>query len=59
MRLLARAEDPKGVAPELYWINARVRLMGESHGMARRSIEARIKNGSMIVVDDVKTEEKP
>ena len=59
MRLLARAEDPKGAAPEIDWINSRTGILGESFGAACREIEARIKDGSMIVVEAGETEEKP
>ena len=49
--MLARIENPDGVFPEIDWINSRVRILGESYGVACRSVEDLIKDGSMIVVE--------
>jgi hypothetical protein len=49
-RILARMEQPEFEAPELDWINSRVGILGEHFGMASRSIQALINDGSMIVV---------
>lgn len=50
-RYLARVENPEAAFPELDWINSRTGILGESFGMAVRSIEELIADGSMIVVD--------
>jgi hypothetical protein len=55
-RILARVENPDGQASELDWINSRTRILGESFGMASRSIQDLIDDGSMIVI---RTEECP
>ena len=55
-RILARADNPEGTACELDWINSRVRLLGEPFGMAVRSIQTLVDDGSMIVVRE---ERKP
>jgi hypothetical protein len=49
-RILARTEQPEFEAPELDWINSRTAILGEHFGMASRSIQALIDDGSMIVV---------
>lgn len=49
-RILARAENLAGEAPELDWINSRTGILGEHFGMAVRSIQALIDDGSMVVV---------
>jgi len=54
-RFLARIESPTSAFPELDWINSRTGILGESFGMATRSIEALIKDGSMIVVEQVQS----
>jgi hypothetical protein len=51
-RILARADNPAGKAPEIDWIESEVRLLGKSFGRARRDIEADIDAGIMIVVSD-------
>ena len=54
-RFLARIENPTYAWPELDWINSRTSILGESFEMATRSIEALIKDGSMIVVEQVQS----
>lgn len=49
-RWLARRENLSGVARELDWINSRTGILGESFGMATRSIQDLIDDGSMVVV---------
>lgn len=51
-RILARVENLTGAAPELDWINSRTAILGESFGMACRSIQDLIDDGSMIVVHE-------
>jgi hypothetical protein len=57
-RHLANANDPENAAPELEWINGRVRLLGESFGAASRQIEQLLKDGAMIEVEPAE-QEKP
>ncbi len=52
-RILARANSPGHEAPEIEWIDSEVRLLGKSFGNARRSIQAEIDAGSMLVVRSV------
>lgn len=54
VRYLARVENPTLVATELSWINSRVAFLGEQFGVAVRSIQALIDDGSMIVVEPIK-----
>lgn len=49
-RWLARVENPAGAFPELDWIDSRARVLGESFGMACRSIDDLVRDGSMIEV---------
>ena len=50
MRILAYASDPDGEAPELEWINSRVRLLGESYAIASKNIDHFINIGKIIIV---------
>lgn len=50
IRILARIENLECEAPELDWINSRVRFFGEHFGMASRSIQNLLNDGSMVVV---------
>ena len=54
-RFLARIENPTDAWPELDWINSRTVILGENFSMAKRSIEDLIKDGSMIVVEQVQS----
>lgn len=49
-RILARVENPDDAIAEIYWLNSRTRLLGESFGQAVRAIQAEIDDGSMVVV---------
>jgi hypothetical protein len=49
-RILARVVNLAGQASELDWINSRTGILGESFGMASRSIQALIDDGSMVVI---------
>jgi hypothetical protein len=50
IRILARADNPRGEAHELDWINSQVRLLGKSYVKAARDIQANIDAGIMIIV---------
>ena len=56
-RWLARVENPECKAREIDWINSRTGILGESYGMACRSIEDLIADGSMIIVEPLRDEE--
>jgi hypothetical protein len=56
-RILARADQPKGEATELDWINSEVRLLGKSFGKASRDIQTDIDTGRMIIVRTETTDE--
>ncbi len=57
-RILARVENLEAAFPELDWINSRVRILGEHFGMASRSIQDLVDDGSMVVVreEDAQTQ---
>lgn len=55
-RILARVDNLEFEATELEWINSRVRLLGEHYGMAKRSIQDLINDGSMVVLREETTE---
>ena len=50
IRILARADNPRGEAHELDWINSQVRLLGKSYVKAARDIQANIDAGIMIIL---------
>jgi hypothetical protein len=49
-RILARVENLDDAFPELDWIESRTRILGEPFGVAVRSIQDLIDDGSIIVV---------
>jgi hypothetical protein len=55
-RILARAASPELTAPEIDWINGRVRVLGESYARASREVQSMLDDGTMIVTAQQPTE---
>lgn len=49
-RILANASNLETEAPELDWVNSRVRILGERYEMACKAIQGMVNDGSMVIV---------